>query len=444
MIRLSLLACAIGLLFAAGVGFQTQTREEKVRNDRKKVEADKLWIYNDLAKGYMEARRSGKPMLVVFRCIPCVECVKLDDDLVDKDPRVRPLLDKFVCVRIVSANGLDLSTFQFDTDQSFSVFLLNADGTVYGRFGTRSHRTLWTDDVSVEGLARTLEGALTLHQGYPANKADLAGKRGPEPEFKSPEKYPMLAGKYGSELDYTGSVVKSCIHCHQVGDAQRDWYRERGGPLPERVLFPYPHPKTIGLILDPHEKALVTRVAPNTPAARAGFRSGDALLKLGGHPLLSIADVQWVLQHASPEGAVVKAEVRRGSRTVPVSLNLPKGWRHGDDISWRASSWGYRRMVTGGMLLVDTEEEKRKALGLSSGDMALTVQHLGEFSPHDTAKRAGFQKGDVLVSFDGKTNLTRETDVMAYGLTECKSDATVPVTVVRGGAKVNLNLPMRR
>src|SRR4051794_21093583 len=97
-----------------------QTREEKVRNDRKKVEADKLWIYNDISKGYAAARQTGKPMLVVFRCIPCVECVKLDDDLVDKDPRVRPLLDKFVCVRIVSANGLDLSTFQFDTDQSFS------------------------------------------------------------------------------------------------------------------------------------------------------------------------------------------------------------------------------------------------------------------------------------------------------------------------------------
>src|SRR5215475_14553710 len=144
-----------------------QTREEKVRNDRKKVEALGLWIYNDLEKGFTEARKSGKPMLVVFRCIPCEECVKLDDDLIDNDRHVRPLLDKFVCVRIVSANGLDLSLFQFDTDQSFTVFLLNADGTLYGRFGTRSHRTLWTDDVSVEGLARSLEGALALHAGYP-------------------------------------------------------------------------------------------------------------------------------------------------------------------------------------------------------------------------------------------------------------------------------------
>ena len=31
-----------------------QTREDKVRADRKKVEADGFWIYNDLEKGFAE------------------------------------------------------------------------------------------------------------------------------------------------------------------------------------------------------------------------------------------------------------------------------------------------------------------------------------------------------------------------------------------------------
>ena len=66
----------------------------------------------------------------------------LDDELVDTDPAIRPLLEKFVCVRQVATNGLDLRLFQFDTDQSFAVFMLNADGTIYGRFGTRSHRMI--------------------------------------------------------------------------------------------------------------------------------------------------------------------------------------------------------------------------------------------------------------------------------------------------------------
>ena len=139
-----------------------------MRGDRARVEAEGFWIYNDLPKGLAEAERTGKPLVVALRCIPCEECVKLDDELVDKDTRVRPLLEKFVRVRVISTNGLDLSTFQFDTDQSFTVFLLRADGTIYGRFGTRSDRTEWADDVSIEGLAKALEGALELHEGPPA------------------------------------------------------------------------------------------------------------------------------------------------------------------------------------------------------------------------------------------------------------------------------------
>src|SRR5262249_8565349 len=96
-----------------------QTREQKVLADRKKFEGDPLWIYNDLPRGSAEAKKTGKPMLVVLRCLPCEECVKLDDDLVNQDPRVRPLLEKYVCVRVVAGNGLDLSLFQFDYDQSF-------------------------------------------------------------------------------------------------------------------------------------------------------------------------------------------------------------------------------------------------------------------------------------------------------------------------------------
>src|SRR5918995_1066673 len=160
----------LAVLWLAADFVGAQTREEKVRGDKAKVEAERFWIYNDLPRGFAEAKKTGQPLLVVLRCIPCEQCVKLDDDLVEKDERLRPLLEKFVRVRVVSANGLDLSLFQFDTDQSFAVFFLNADGTIYGRFGTRSHRTNWVGDVSLDGLAKALDGALALHAEYPKNK----------------------------------------------------------------------------------------------------------------------------------------------------------------------------------------------------------------------------------------------------------------------------------
>lgn len=429
------------LLTAVAAAPAQNPREKKVRDDRKKVEADGFWIYNDLPRAFAEAKVAGKPIVAVLRCIPCEECVKLDDDLVDADPVLRPLLEKFVRVRVVSTNGLDLSLFAFDTDQSFAAFLLNADGTIYGRFGTRSHRTDWVGDVSLQGLAKALEGALALHADYPRNKEALAAKRGPAPEFPTPEKYPALKDKYTAALNYQGDVVKSCIHCHQIGDARREFYRKKHEPIPETVLFPYPHPKSLGLVLDPRERATVARVEAGSPAAKAGFKAGDAILSMGGQPLLSTADVQWVLHRTPPEGGTVKAEVRRGGKTEAVALELPAGWRRRGDLSWRTSSWGLRRMATGGLLLEEVPAGERA--GLPADGMALRVKHVGQYGPHAAAKNAGFRAGDVLVSYDGKTDLPRETDVLAHGVTARKPGDRVPVIVLRGKQRLELTLPIQ-
>jgi hypothetical protein len=125
------------LAIGASTAAFAQTREEKVLADRLKVEADALWIYNDLDKAYETALLTNKPILVAMRCIPCEECVKLDDELVGNDKKIRPLLEQFVCVRIVGTNGLDLDAYA----------------------------------------------------NYPANRDALAGKRGEPLEFSSPEKY---------------------------------------------------------------------------------------------------------------------------------------------------------------------------------------------------------------------------------------------------------------
>jgi hypothetical protein len=430
-------------LAALTASVSAQTREEKVRSDRKKVEAEGYWIYNDLEKGFQAARKTGKPLLVTLRCIPCEECVKLDEELMEKDEHLRSLMDKFVRVRLISTNGLDLSLFQYDYDQSFAVFFLNADKTIYGRYGTRSDRTRWQDDVSIEGLAEAMQGALALHADIDKYKEALAAKRGPKPPVESPELYPSLQGRFLATLATRGNIVKSCIHCHQVGDAQRLYYREKGKAIPETVLFSYPHPKIAGLILDPQKKAAVKKVVKSSWAEEAGFRPGDEIERLDGQPLLSIADVQWVLQHA-PDPAQLTADVKRGGKPVQLTLSLPKGWRRTGDLSWRASSWPLRRMTTGGMVLDKLPDERRKALEVPRDSMALEVRRVGQYGPHAAAKKAGFRQGDIIVSFDGKTDLSRETDLLAYAVNARKPGDRVPVVVLRNGKRLELKLPMQK
>lgn len=417
-------------------------REEKLRKDREKVGAAGFWIYHDLARGLEEAQASGKPLAVALRCVPCEECVKLDDDLVDGDRRVRPLLEQFVRVRLVATNGLDLARFQFDTDQSWLVFLMRADGTVYGRFGTRSDHREWADDVSVEGLARALEGALELHRAWPRDAEALSRKSGGKPPFPTPEAYPSLAGKYTDRLGPEGAVVPSCIHCHQVGDADRAWRRSQG-TLTEEALFPYPHPKVVGLVLDPRARATVQAVTPGSPAAAAGFRAGDELKALDGQPLLSLADVQWVLHHVPAAGGTTTARVQRGAEALDVVLPLAAGWRRRDDLSWRVSSWPLRGAVLGGMKLVSLTKAERTAAGVGSSALGLRVEHVGQYPPHDGAKKAGVRKGDVLVSVDGRTDLPRETDLLRWALLERTGAAPLAVVLRRDGKRLELSVPVR-
>ncbi len=353
-------------------------------------------------------------------------------------------MDKFVCVRVVQANAMDLAQFQFDYDLTFAVFLMNADGTIYGRYGSRSAQKEAQREISMESFAAAMEAALELHKGYPANKALFVDKKGPAPKVARPEQYPTLA-KFKPTLDFDGQVVQSCMHCHQIRDAERQEARKGGKVLSDELLFPWPMPDVIGLKLDPTEKAKVAAVVPGSAAERAGIIANDHIASLNGQPILSIADVQWVLHNAG-DSATIKAEIfRDNSRSVrprPVTITLASGWRKASDISWRTTSWDLRRSGLGGMFPGDMTDEERAAAKLDTKQMAFVLKHVGEYGEHAFAKRAGFLKGDIIIAFDGKTDRMRETDLLAYVVQQKNPGAKSPATVLRGGKKVELVLTL--
>ena len=66
----TLILTCIAWLLGAQTSQAAENRDEKVRNDKSKVESTGLWIYNNLDQAIAEAKRDGKPLLVTFRCIP--------------------------------------------------------------------------------------------------------------------------------------------------------------------------------------------------------------------------------------------------------------------------------------------------------------------------------------------------------------------------------------
>jgi hypothetical protein len=349
-------------------------------------------------------------------------------------------MEQFVCVRVVQANALDLALFQFDFDLTFAAFFMNADKTIYGRYGTRSSHDEATRDISLEGFRKSLEGALLVHRHYPALRPSLLAKTGPKPSITVPEEYAALS-RFKPTLDYQGAVAKSCLHCHQIHDAQRDVLRRARKPIPDSILYPWPHPHVVGLSLDPKERATVARVDPGSAADRAGFRPGDQLLRASGQPLLSTADFQWVLHNAT-EVARIETRIRREGNVITLPLVLSKGWRQGD-ISWRTSTWDLRRMALGGLLLESLSGDELAKVKIAKVDLALRVKHLGMYGAHAVAKKAGFKKGDILVAFDGITSAMTESQLLAYVLQKTTPGEQLPVTVSRNGKRIDFELKMQ-
>lgn len=429
----------ISLLVLSVTCFAQQTpRDEKVRNDKKTVSADERWIYNDPAKAADQAKTENKPILLVFRCIPCEACSKFDEQLVQRDPRVASLMDKFVCVRVPQANGMDLSRFQFDYDMSLAVFFLHADGTILGRYATRTGRDNEDQDMDIEGFARAMEKTLDLNKNYEQIKASLAGKQARPVTIMTPEQFPTLKPKFTDKLDYEGAVAKSCIHCHNIREAERAEALAQTGKLDERLLYPYPAPRVVGLVFDPTQCATLREVTPNTPASAAGLKAGDKLLTLDKQPLVSIADVQWML-HQAGNSAELAVTYEREGKTSATTLALPADWRRSSDISWRATTWDLRRLAFGGMVLEKLADDEREKLKIPADQMALFVKHVGQFGDHARAKQAGFVKGDIVIAWGEQREPRSETQLLE-AIVNNKPTTKTPIEIVRGEKRQTLQL----
>jgi serine protease Do len=431
----TLLAFSSGLLLLASVH---AADKDALRTALKDTVVQGEWIYDDVDAGFAEAKKSGKPLLVVVRCVPCAGYRQIDKLVAERDPMVAKLLDQFVTVRVVQAYGLDLSLFQCDSDMNWGVFFLNADRTIYGRYSTRTDRDP-SNDVSLEGFAKALEAALELHGQYPKNKESLAAKTPAPPRWPTPEKMPVIPGKV---VPADGSRA-GCLHCHDIQSGLALSLRKTGQPVEDRDIWMYPNPALLGLNFDVKERATLKTVEAGSVADKAGFKAGDRLLKLAGQPLVSIADVQWVLHNAA-DGSRIEADVKRGDESVKVTLPLTAGWRRAGDVTWRPMMWPLRNWMAGFKAGPATAKQRQDA-GVDADAAALRVEQITpDFvkERNTSPTKVGLKQGDVIIEVDGKTEtLKNETWLLAY-MAQTKPGAAVKLAVMRGGQRKEFDVTL--
>jgi S1-C subfamily serine protease len=228
---------------------------------------------------------------------------------------------------------------------------------------------------------------------------------------------------------------KNCIHCHMVKDyALRAKWEE--GRLTEEDLFVYPMPQQVGLTMDDVQGVRVKSVAAGSPAASAEIIAGDELVSMNGQPLISLADIQWVL-HNAPRQTTLPVTVRRDGATIDKSLSLSGDWKK-SDIAWRPSSWYGLRA---GVKVEPLPAQEKAKHGIDADRLALAVKGLfGKGGP--IVKSAGLRQNDVIVAVDGQTEPMTETDFLLYLRLKHSPKDRIKLTVLRDGAEREYSVPV--
>lgn len=351
--------------------------------------------------------------------------------VVPTDAELRQLLDRFVPVRMIQMGGVDLDTFQFDPHLSWSLFFMNGDKTIYGRYGTTHPNTKRSEKdsnptPSLAGMKAAMRKALEIHEGYGKDPREwtpaLKGKTGKPVRWRFTEKNPA-AKKYGRLKRVNEGEEEGCVHCHEVHRTEIDSHFMKKLEIPDRLMWLYPRPRVLGLEMDKDHCARVKSVAAGSIAAKAGLRAGSEIVTLNYQPLVSIADLQWVLHTFPDEGGTLAAEVLNNGKGVDIEMKLPPGWRRNEDFAWRYRTFGYAQWLWTGATLQDVPEGVR-----------IQNHTPGWYKRPNRDAQGALRPGDVITKVDGRTGMDRSA-FLAYLMREKKLGSTVKIELLRRGKK---------
>jgi serine protease Do len=321
-----------------------------------------------------------------------------------------------VRVRLPQIEFSDLNVFEFDYDLTFMVFFLNADEQIYGRYGSRDEHGP-ESRMSLAGLNYAMRAALDNHR-----QRDRSLPVPPRPPAKTVRHFESSRYRNG------------CIHCHQVKEIMQSDLK-RAGKWDRDMVWRYPLPDNLGMLLEIDRGNVVARVDPRSPAGQAGLQPGDVLRRVGATMTHSQADVQFALDKAPATGTLPVAW-QRGSQSYEADVALPEHWRK-TVLVWRASAQGLMPSLK--LFGRDLSSDEKRALGLAANRMVF--EHRDRVIPPAVA--AGVQPGDIILGLDGQELFDMTSyEFRIYVQRRYLVGDVVKVNVLRAGERLDLSMTL--
>ena len=336
--------------------------------------------------------------------------------------------------------GLDLDKYQFDGFLTWTIFFLNADGTIYGRYGTRSesgHDAESDKLISLEGFKKTLERTISLHKEYATSPKEvgetLADKTGPKRIWKHAEDIPEMEEMFRTKSRFANNGNKRCIHCHMVPRTEVAALHRLKKDIPDFYFWHFPLPRDIGIEMDTKEVATILKIRKDSIAAGTDLHVGDKIKSINGQPILSTADIQWILHHAR-EPDTLKMHIDRAGKSITINVPLQKDWRLEID------DWRYLNQLMQGYLVnfraQPADSATRKKLGLRDDLLAFKVSWVNQWKKKPASP---LRNGDVIVGINGNRKSLTVGAFTAYLFREANGK-TVKLTIIRDGQTKSLKI----
>jgi serine protease Do len=142
--------------------------------------------------------------------------------------------------------------------------------------------------------------------------------------------------------------------------------------------------------------AIVSQVTPDSPASRAGLKSGDVLRELNGSKIRNGSQLQVVVSQTAP-GSDIKLGILRDGKSETLTLKV--GEYKGEKQVAENEGGGSHQRGKLGLGVGDLTSDMRQQLNIPSQVKGAAVQSVRPASP---AEDAGLQPGDVIQEVNRK------------------------------------------
>jgi serine protease Do len=202
--------------------------------------------------------------------------------------------------------------------------------------------------------------------------------------------YSPSGGSVGIGFAIPSSTVQTVIaQLEKTGQVVRGWLGVQIQPIGRDMAD--------GLGLKEARGALVAEAQPDSPAAKAGLKAGDAILAVEGRPVKNARDLSRTIAGYEP-GSTVKVTIVRGGKEQVVDVKLGKMQQEARaDAPDTGADDGTSASLTGlGLKVAPASDVGEGATGVA----------VVAVDPSGSAASRGLRVGDVILEVQGKTVAT--------------------------------------